>query len=273
MIKKFYTLLILITLGFCYQESKAQLPYIKPCYGINAGNDTAVCSNVCTNATRVAIPQYDNRATNTYLVQQMNMPTPAYNTTGNNVIVDLDDIWSSIVNIGFNFCFFGATYNKIVIGANGLVSFNTAYANAYCQWSYTGGIPDVAKPINSIMGPYMDIDPSIGFNANRINYYTEGTAPCRRFVINFFQVPLFSSSCSTLKLTSQIILHEAYNIIDIAITNKPACTSWNSGNTIIGIQNAAGTSVFNAPLVTILAQHHLQINAGAFYQMAHCNNL
>lgn len=247
MIKKFYTLLILITLGFCYQESKAQLPYIKPCYGINAGNDTAVCSNVCTNATRVAIPQYDNRATNTYLVQQMNMPTPAYNTTGNNVIVDLDDIWSSIVNIGFNFCFFGATYNKIVIGANGLVSFNTAYANAYCQWSYTGGIPDVAKPINSIMGPYMDIDPSIGFNANRINYYTEGTAPCRRFVINFFQVPLFSSSCSTLKLTSQIILHEAYNIIDIAITNKPACTSWNSGNTIIGIQNAAGTSAFNAP--------------------------
>ncbi|MFN8259438.1 MAG: gliding motility-associated C-terminal domain-containing protein [Chitinophagales bacterium] len=243
--KKFYILSFLISALFWHHTAKAQLPYIKPCYSINAGADTTFCSTSCTNITRTAIPQYDNKATTTYLVQQMTLPTPAYNNTGSNVIVDLDDIWSGVVNIGFNFCFFGNTYNKIVIGANGLVSFNTAYSGAYCNWSYTGGIPDANKPINSIMGPYMDIDPSVGFSPSRINYYTEGSYPCRRFVINFRDIPLYS--CNSNRLTSQIILHEAYNIIDVIIYRKDVCGSWNGGRSIIGIQNAAGNAAFTAP--------------------------
>ncbi|HUM50582.1 MAG TPA: hypothetical protein PK431_02165, partial [Chitinophagales bacterium] len=223
---------------------KAQLPYIKPCYGISAGSDSSFCSTTCKNISRVAVPQYDNKATNTYQVLTMTLPSPMYNNTGTNVIVNQDDVWSGVVNMGFNFCYFGNTYNKFVIGANGLISFNTAYAGAYCSWSYTGGIPDAAKPINSIMGVYTDIDPSVGFNANRINWYIEGSAPCRRAVINFYRVPMFSSSCNNQLLTSQIVLHEAYNIIDVIVVNKPVCSGWNGGRGIIGIQNVNGTSAF-----------------------------
>ena len=76
-----------------------------------------------------------------------------------------------------------------------MVSFNTSYANTVLPLVlYTGGIPDASKPMNTIISPYTDIDPSYGYNPNRINYYTEGTAPCRRFVINFYRVPMFSSS-------------------------------------------------------------------------------
>ena len=175
--KKNYALCILVFLFFSL-ALKAQLPYIKPCYGISAGSDSSFCSTTCKNISRVAVPQYDNRATNTYQVLTMTLPAPMYNNTGTNVIVNQDDVWSGVVNMGFNFCFFGNTYNRFVIGANGLISFNTAYAGAYCSWSYTGGIPDAAKPINSIMGVYTDIDPSVGFNANRINWYIEGSAPC-----------------------------------------------------------------------------------------------
>ncbi|HNF48239.1 MAG TPA: hypothetical protein PLF48_02585, partial [Chitinophagales bacterium] len=231
---------VLLTLNI-----NAQATYIRPCYSINAGLDSSICAINCVTINRTAIPQYLNKATNTYVVQQMTMPSPLYNNTGTNVIVNTDDVWSGIVNIGFNFCYFGNTYNKLVIGANGIISFNTAYANAYCPWSYTGGIPDATKPINSIMGVYTDVDPSVGFNANRINYYTEGVAPCRRFVINYYRVPMYS--CNALLYTTQIVLHEAYNIIDVIVVNKPVCSSWNGGRGIIGIQNAAGNTAFSAP--------------------------
>ncbi len=244
--KKLYIILsfILCFTGILH-DAFGQTPYVRPCYSVNAGADVTQCSETCLDPNRTAIPQYDNRATNTYTVQQMTLPNPTYNTFGTNVIVDQDDIWSGVVNIGFNFCFFGTSYNRLVIGANGLVSFNLGYAGAYCPWSYTGGLPDGGKPINSIMGPYTDIDPSVGFSPNRINYYTEGVYPCRRFVINFYRIPMFS--CTGSLHTSQIILHEAYNIIDVVINSKPVCSSWNGGRGIIGIQNAAGSVAFTAP--------------------------
>ena len=95
------------------------------------------------------------------------------------------------------------------------------------------------------MGPYTDIDPSVGFNPNRINWYREGVAPCRRFVVNFYQVPYFW--CTTTIMSAQIILHEAYNIIDVVIANKPVCSTWNGGQSIIGIQDATGANWYAAP--------------------------
>jgi hypothetical protein len=244
--KKLYIILsFILCFLWAHFDASSQATYIRPCYSINAGVDVTQCSETCIDPNRTAIPQYDNRATNTYLVQQMTLPSPSYNTTGTNVIVDQDDIWSGVVPIGFNFCFFGNSYNRLVIGANGLISFNLGYAGAYCPWSYSGGIPDAGKPINSIMGPYTDIDPSVGFSPNRINFYTEGVYPCRRFVINFYRIPMFS--CTGSLHTSQIVLHEAYNIIDVIINNKPVCSSWNGGRGIIGIQNAAGSVAFSAP--------------------------
>ncbi len=246
--KQFSILFFSVLIVFAgIKSSKAQITYDRPEYSINAGLDSTFCSSACATIKRTAIPQHENRTTNSYKVQLLTMPSPTYNTTGSNIIVNQDDVWSDVLNIGFNFCYFGNTYNQVVIGANGMVSFNTTYANTYCPWSYTGGIPDATKPTNTIMGPYTDIDPSIGYNPNRINYYTEGTAPCRRFVINFNRVPMFGSSCNGLLLTSQIILHEAYNIIDIIISNKPVCSNWNGGRGIIGIQNAAGNIAYSAP--------------------------
>jgi gliding motility-associated-like protein len=245
--KKVYAITLLYLLLYNHQFIWGQATYIRPCFGVSAGTDIQQCSETCVPVARTAIPQYDNRETNTYVVQQMTMPSPAYNVTGTNVIVNQDDVWSGLVNIGFNFCFFGNTYNRLVIGANGLVSFNTAYAGAYCPWSFTGGIPDAGKPINSIMGAYCDVDPSVGYSPNRINYYTEGTAPCRRFVINFYRIPMFSGSCNSMLFTTQIVLHEGYNIVDVIVTNKPYCSSWNGGRSIIGIQNAAGNLAFAAP--------------------------
>jgi gliding motility-associated-like protein len=45
-----------------------------------------------------------------------------------------------------------------------------------------------------------------------------------------------------LLATHQIVIYESTNVIEVYIQNKPLCTTWNSGNAVIGIQNAAGSS-------------------------------
>jgi hypothetical protein len=44
-----------------------------------------------------------------------------------------------------------------------------------------------------------------------------------------------------LLATHQIALYENSNIIDVYVENNPLCSSWNSGNSLIGIQNSTGT--------------------------------
>src|SRR5690606_30239204 len=48
-------------------------------------------------------------------------------------------------------------------------------------------------------------------------------------------------SCSGLTTTSQIILHESSNNIDIHVLSKPACMGWNDGLAVIGIQSVDDT--------------------------------
>lgn len=176
------------------------------------------------------------------------IPYITFPTTGTLVSANTDDVWSTLISLPFNFCFFGNTYNSLVIGSNGIISFNAAYAGAYCPWQLNGAgttalpIPNANLPLNSIMGPYQDIDPALGGN---ITYSIIGTAPRRIFVVSFNTVPQYS--CTTLSSTGQIALYEGTNIIDVYNANKALCTTWNNGNAIEGIQNIDGTIAYAVP--------------------------
>lgn len=143
------------------------------------------------------------------------------------------------------FVFFGNVYNKIVVGSNGLITFDTTVAGGYCSWSYSATCPNSALKTNAIFGPYHDIDPSVAGGA--LYYGIQGSTPCRTFVISFYNVTMFSSSCSSLKATHQIVLYENTNVIEVYMLNKPTCSSWNNGNAVVGIQNSAGTVGYTAP--------------------------
>jgi hypothetical protein len=158
----------------------------------------------------------------------------------------LDDMYSAVMPIGFTFNFFGTDYNNLVIGSNGIVSFDTAKAGSFCAWSLTDTIPTaVATDMrNAIMCPYHDINPASS-SSNHIAYFSFGTAPYRRFVINFYNVPMFS--CTSLTNTGQVILYETSNNIDINIENKPVCSGWNGGRATEGIENSAGTTAYVIP--------------------------
>jgi hypothetical protein len=207
------------------------------CPEIDAGLDITLpeCFDPCTNITLEA-EYFETGATTSYTVCGIDYAPPYPFNTGTAIFINQDDIYGSVVNLPFNFCFYGNTYNQIVVGANGLVTFNTAYANAFCPWAFAAAVPNAGLPLNAIFGPYHDIDPSVCGN---VRYAILGVAPCRVFVVNFDAVCHFS--CNSLISSSQIVLYETTNAIEVYIGNKPTCAGWNGGRAVIGIQNAAGS--------------------------------
>jgi hypothetical protein len=150
-----------------------------------------------------------------------------------------DDVHSGVINIGFSFCYFGTTYTQCVISSNNYVTFDITEANQYSTWN-TVAVP-TALPTevrNAILSPWQDINPASG---GSIFYQTTGVAPNRIFVVSYLNVPMFS--CTGLLYTSQIVLRESSNCIETHIDNKPLCASWNNGEAVHAIQNAAGNSV------------------------------
>ena len=80
---------------------------------------------------------------------------------GTTVSVNTDDVWSPAIDLPFNFCFFGGTYDEMVIGSNGVVAFDLASnpPNGFCAWSFDESIPNPALFRATIFGVYMDINP------------------------------------------------------------------------------------------------------------------
>jgi hypothetical protein len=155
-----------------------------------------------------------------------------------------DDQWSSRIDIGFTFCFYGAQYDSLLIGTNGIVTFNTDSANGYCMWPVLSPIPSAATPTNSIMVPWNDL--KFDVPNNRFAYYwTTGAQPNREFHVLWDSLPMYS--CTTLFCSSHLILYETSNAIAVQIETKNLCSGWNQGRAIVGIQNQAGTSALAAP--------------------------
>ena len=207
------------------------------CPDIQVDDETVDCNNPCVDL--VATNLHTGETTQ-YNVSSITYAPPYPFTGGTSAFVGIDDIFSTVITIPFDFCFYGNTYNQLVIGANGLISFDVSLAGTFCQYSYTASIPSTPTTTgpyeNSIHGAYLDINPAVGGD---INYATLGTAPCRTFVVNFHAVPDFM--CTNQLITQQIVIYETTNAIEVYIEDKPTCTTWNFGNAVIGIQNIGAT--------------------------------
>jgi hypothetical protein len=144
-----------------------------------------------------------------------------------------DDGIAADVPVGFDFSFFGNTYNKLNVYSNGFVTFGPAVKDR--DGFYRGGvIASSLNPNNLIAFAWMDWSPQVPLDG--IRYETRGTAPKRRFILQFTDVPEYHS---TGRVTSQLVLSEGSN--DITIYTKSMTIS-NSGNRWTqGIENADGT--------------------------------
>jgi gliding motility-associated-like protein len=168
-------------------------------------------------------------------------PIPYVNqtNTGTNLTMG-DDTQQGPFNIGFTFCFFGQTYTQFYVGSNGWVSFSAGQSTTFTS----SPIPNTAitVPKNCIMGPWQDWHPGLG---GQIKYQVQGVAPCRKLVVSWVNVPMFS--CTNLNGTFHIVIYESTNIIENYIQNKPACLQWQSGTATQGVHNLAGTTAITVP--------------------------
>ena len=243
------------------------------CAAVNLNHADTLIFNCLPNDTCVGltavlpdIRQTANTA-NAYLVQSVPYTGhyPFQMTGATQVLVNQDDAYSGVINLPFTFCFYGGQYNQIVIGANGTLSFHELYANQSCGFEmcsngtwYPGpanpGIPNNfsssqwgwdSYPRNAIFACFQDIDPSLPAVNKGIEWKLEGTAPCRKLIVNWRNIPQFS--CTSNTTTFQCVLYENTNAIEIYVAEKPACTTWNCGYAVIGVQNDARTQAVAAP--------------------------
>ena len=153
--------------------------------------------------------------------------------TGNQLFMT-DDSQQGPFNIGFTFCFFGQTYSQFYVGSNGWISFSPGQPTTFTTQTIPTGNAFVPK--NCIMGPWQDWHPGIG---GQIRYQTTGVAPCRKLIVSWTNMPMFS--CTGNFGTFHIVIHESTNYIDNYIQNKPACLQWQGGTATQGIHNQLGT--------------------------------
>ena len=216
------------------------------CSIVYAGEDVDVdCSDPETDLT--ATYHLFGQDTNNYIINGLDAcPLPPV-MGGTPTSLEIDDLWSGVIDIGFEFCFFDGVYDQILIGSNGVLSFKLENANTGNGWQMDADdtLPNNTNPTLSeanIFGVAHDIDPSV---CGDINYFVIGAAPYRMFVVNYTDVCHFS--CNDLRSSSQIILYESSNNIDVNVFEKPTCSGWNDGNAVIGVQNNAGTVAFTPP--------------------------
>ncbi len=161
-----------------------------------------------------------------------------------------DDAWSGVINLGFTFHYYGASYTQCVVGSNGAISFNTSLAGGGMGWSITSVLLGNASVRNCVCGPWSDVCMpccSSGCGPNIITYASVGVAPYRKFIATWCHTRMYGSACSSHWLTTQIILYETTDLAEVHIGHKTACTGWNGGYGIVGVQNAAGSLATAAP--------------------------
>lgn len=227
-------LLVIVAIFFLssgiFSQGAPACPSISP-----TATPSTVCVGQCSNLNATVV---SNNQTTNYTVGSI--PYSPYPYSGGTAIsVGTDDVWSGVLNIGFTFCYFGSPYTQFLCGSNGHITFDMSSGNinGYDAYPVTTPLPSLADmPGNTINAVFRDIDPSV---SGSIAYYTTGTAPCRALVIYWKNVALYS--CGTPHSYFQLVLYENTNFIDVYVQNSSGTCSWENGNGIIGLLNAAGT--------------------------------
>ncbi len=152
--------------------------------------------------------------------------------------MQVDDQHDVAVPIGFTFNFYGLPYTQCVVSGNGYMTFDTTLASSYSPYSINTPIPNPGNvPENAILAPWHDINTGVSGN---IYYGTTGVAPNRMFTVTWCQIAMFS--CTDSIATSQVVLHEGSDKIDMYIQSKPLCAGWNGGNAVQGLVNLGSTT-------------------------------
>ena len=225
--------ILLLSLSFIFSGISQNCPYLGPDQYLPCG---VVSTTLTADFSQCGPGNNPNQTTN-YSTQSI--PYSPQTNTGTQLFMS-DDSQQGPFNIGFTFCFFGQTYTQFYVGSNGWISFSGAQPTTFTSTTIPTAAANVPK--NCIMGPWQDWHPGVG---GQIRYQVQGTAPCRKLVVSWIGVPMYS--CTNLQGTFHIVIYESTNVIENHIQSKPNCPTWAGGTSVQGIHNLAGNTAIAIP--------------------------
>jgi hypothetical protein len=182
--------------------------------------------------------------------------------SGGTAVALADDANSGFLTIPFAFSYDGTPYTQIAACSNGWASFtdgtSTTLANA--------SIPTATAP-NALLAAFWD-----DLYASTLYYTTLGSAPNRRFVVEWLDFPDCCASTNP-KNTFEIVLFETTNVIEYRYNqvggDRTSCT--------IGIESADGLSGTeryqdNVPTVPALGSYAIRFIPGAPAGVPDCSS-
>ncbi len=215
---------------------------------VDAGPDVAIDCGAggCTDLTADFLETFET-ISSSYTIESIayNPPFP-FNGLSNNLNPNIDDAWSPVDMLPFDFCYFENIETEFQVGSNGVIRFDVDPGDTTNGWSFSEDLPNNSNPTlgeANVFTPGHDIDPSVS-TTEEIGYEVLGEFPNRVLVVAYYEVPMFSGACNSLLATQMVVFYEFSNVIEIYMQDKPVCTTWNSGNAALGIQNDAGDTAF-----------------------------
>ncbi len=171
------------------------------------------------------------------------------------------------IDLPFKFCYFNQTFDKVHVWSNGAITFTNSdqcqnpaprvsFITEVTNGPIPGGFVGGAQFHNSV---FVALQHTHWLKASyplaSINYQVYGTAPDRKFVISFFDMPtagLQPLACPPPVpfQNHQVVLHESTNVIDINIVyheNCPAGDLMKDDHALVGIINGNGTIAYSPP--------------------------
>ena len=118
-----------------------------------AGNYTVVLSGTYMNSTMNNVPFTVTGSgfpqctgTNDYTVSSIPYVPPFPFTGGTQLFLGIDDEFSPAIPLPFTFCFYDNSYNQVVVGTNGIITFDLSVATGFCEWDFFAPIPTPGPP-------------------------------------------------------------------------------------------------------------------------------
>lgn len=143
-----------------------------------------------------------------------------------------DDEMSAALRLGFDFDFYGQTYTHVYVCSNGYITF---LPDQFCSYTPTS-LPNAAAPNAMIAAWWEDLYPTGG---GRIDYQMLGTAPYRRFLVQYTAVPHYDGKKNTKDpVTLQIKLFETSDAVEVHYLDTNKVNSLH----VAGIENETGST-------------------------------
>ena len=186
------------------------------------------CNGDCETIT-ASLPEFHE--TTDYVVDSMEFSPPLPIGAGTQQVIASSG-YTDAIDLPFGFSFFNSDFFQLKANRRGFLTFNVGLGGGYNYPNQPLG--SASLPPNSIMAPF-------AYTSNSgvvINTATLGEAPCRQFVISWEDLPLVA--CGTNQLSTQVVLHETTNEIEVHVESFetcldiPAClgiqgSSWEEG--------------------------------------------